>query len=195
MDDPKAKLWRAKGQRVKAVHVWRPRRSRFGVNWCSGTLARTLWLEGRGEKLYLIATIDDATSRLLARFVRHDSTEEEHAAAVALRGESSVGRLASIRTRPVSSEPRRSARDEVMPRGRSEVEMPPTQIGRALQELEIAWIPAHTAAGEGLRFTRTSSVRATTTCVTGNRLAYRTPAAGRDGFSPKCSYNRRVAMN
>jgi hypothetical protein len=28
------------------------------------------WLEGRGEKLYLIAMIDDATSRLFARFVR-----------------------------------------------------------------------------------------------------------------------------
>ena len=34
------------------------------------------WLEGRGERLYLIAMIDDATSRVLARFVRHDSTEE-----------------------------------------------------------------------------------------------------------------------
>ena len=34
------------------------------------------WLEGRGEELYLIAMIDDATSRLFARFVRHDSTEE-----------------------------------------------------------------------------------------------------------------------
>jgi hypothetical protein len=30
------------------------------------------WLEGRGEKLYLIAMIDDATSRLFARLVRHD---------------------------------------------------------------------------------------------------------------------------
>ena len=34
------------------------------------------WLEGRGEKLYLVSMIDDATSRLTARFVRHDSTEE-----------------------------------------------------------------------------------------------------------------------
>jgi len=34
------------------------------------------WLEGRGEKLYLIAMIDDATSRWFARFVRHDSTEQ-----------------------------------------------------------------------------------------------------------------------
>ena len=34
------------------------------------------WLEGRGEKLYLIGMIDDATSQLSARLVRHDSTEE-----------------------------------------------------------------------------------------------------------------------
>ena len=34
------------------------------------------WLEGRGPKLYLISMIDDATSRMLARFVEHDSTAE-----------------------------------------------------------------------------------------------------------------------
>ena len=34
------------------------------------------WLEGRGEKLYLIGMIDDASSELLARFVRHDSSAE-----------------------------------------------------------------------------------------------------------------------
>ena len=71
----RAKLWRGQKQKVNAVHVWRPRRSRFGelVQWDT---SEHDWLEGRGEKLYLIAMIDDATSRLLARFVRHDSTEE-----------------------------------------------------------------------------------------------------------------------
>jgi len=34
------------------------------------------WLEGRGETIYLISMIDDATSRLFARFVRHDTSEE-----------------------------------------------------------------------------------------------------------------------
>ena len=34
------------------------------------------WLEGRGQKLYLIGMIDDASSELLARFVRHDCSEE-----------------------------------------------------------------------------------------------------------------------
>ncbi len=34
------------------------------------------WLEGCGEKLYLIHMIDDATSELTAGFVWHDSTAE-----------------------------------------------------------------------------------------------------------------------
>ena len=34
------------------------------------------WLEGRGETIYLISMIDDATSRLFARFVRHDTSQE-----------------------------------------------------------------------------------------------------------------------
>lgn len=71
----RAKLWRGKKQKVQQVHTWRPRRSRLGelVQWDT---SEHDWLEGRGEKLYLIAMIDDATSRLLARFVRHDSTAE-----------------------------------------------------------------------------------------------------------------------
>lgn len=69
------KLWRGRKQTIYQVHLWRPRRSRFGglVQWDT---SEHDWLEGRGEKLYLIAMIDDATSRPFARFVRHDSTEE-----------------------------------------------------------------------------------------------------------------------
>ena len=71
----RAKLWRGRRARVKDIHTWRPRRSRFGelVQWDTSDHD---WLEGRGERLYLIAMIDDATSRLFARFVRSDSTEE-----------------------------------------------------------------------------------------------------------------------
>jgi hypothetical protein len=76
-------------RKVKQVHGWRPRRDRLGelVQWDTSEHG---WLEGRGERLYLIAMIDDATSRLFARFVRHDSSEENtlacvpHAAAVEL---------------------------------------------------------------------------------------------------------------
>jgi transposase len=46
----RAKLWRAKEGKVKQVHTWRPRRSRFGelVQWDTSDHD---WLEGRGEKL------------------------------------------------------------------------------------------------------------------------------------------------
>ena len=73
----RSKLWGAKKEKVQKIHQWRPRRSRFGelVQWDTSDHD---WLEGRGgeEPLYLIAMIDDATSRLHAKFVRHDSTEE-----------------------------------------------------------------------------------------------------------------------
>src|SRR5262249_23528022 len=49
--------------------------ARVMASWGSDTSEHD-WLEGRGEKLYLIGMIDDATSQLNAGFVRHDSTEE-----------------------------------------------------------------------------------------------------------------------
>src|SRR6202035_4881986 len=70
----RGKLWRANEQKVNAVHVWRPRRSRLGelVQWDT---SEHDWLEGRGEEEpYLIGMIDDATSRAMAHFVESDST-------------------------------------------------------------------------------------------------------------------------
>ena len=70
-----AQLWRVRRRPVERAHVWRARRARYGelVQWDT---SEHDWLEGRGEKLYLISMIDDATSHLTAGFVRHDSTEE-----------------------------------------------------------------------------------------------------------------------
>ncbi len=143
----RGKLWRGKKQKVKQVHTWRPRRSRYGelVQWDTSTHD---WLEGRGEKLYLIAMIDDATSRLFARFVRHDTTEEnmkllwsylEH-----------FGRPLAFYTDKAShfQTAQKRKRDEPGV-DKDPVEMPPTQIGRALRELGITWIPAHSAQAKG----------------------------------------------
>ena len=142
-----AKLWRASEQKLKAVHIWRPRRSRFGelVQWDT---SEHDWLEGRGEKLYLIAMIDDATSRLFARFVRHDSTEENMKL---LRSYlEKFGRPLAFYTDKASifqtAEKRRRDEPGV---DKDPVEMPPTQIGRALQELGIAWIAAHSPQAKG----------------------------------------------
>ena len=53
----------------------RKRRSCFGelVRWDT---CKHNWLERRGPKIYLIAMIDEATSRALVRFAEHDSTAE-----------------------------------------------------------------------------------------------------------------------
>jgi hypothetical protein len=142
-----AGLWRNRRQKVETIHEWRPRRSSRGemVQWDT---SEHDWLEGRGEKLYLIHMIDDATSELTARFVRHDSTEENmrllwsylerHGRPVAFYTDKASLFLTTekrLRDRPdVRVDP---------------VNLPPTQIGRALRELGITWIAAHSPQAKG----------------------------------------------
>jgi DNA-binding Lrp family transcriptional regulator len=143
-----AGLWRARKQRVEKVHEWRPRRSRFGelVQWDTSDHD---WLEGRGEeKVLLINMIDDATSRWFARFVLSDSTVEnmnmvegytkKHGRPLAFYTDKAALFQTSQKTRPGESA---AAGDRP--------ELPPTQIGRALQELGIVWIPAHSPQAKG----------------------------------------------
>jgi transposase len=143
----RGKLWRGKKAKVKQVHTWRPRRRRFGelVQWDTSDYD---WLEGRGEGLYLMAMIDDATSRLWARFVRHDSTEEN----MKLLGSyvEKFGRPLTFYTDKASlfRTAEKHKRDEPGVE-KDAVEMPPTQIGRALRELGITWIPAHSPQAKG----------------------------------------------
>src|SRR5258707_109047 len=143
----KAGLWRAGHVRVMEVHQWRPRRSRCGelVQWDTSTHD---WLEGRGETIYLISMIDDATSRLFARFVRHDTSEENMRLLWAYRERS--GRRLSFYTDKagmfqVSVKTKRQEKRE----GRDRSEMPPTQIERGLRELTVVWIPAHSPQAKG----------------------------------------------
>ena len=134
-----AGLWRARKQRLAEIHMWRARRERFGelVQWDTSTHD---WLEGRGERIYLIKMIDDATSRLFARFVRSDSAAQNMAVleAYLLRFrrplEFYTDKASIFVTTPKKNHPER---DEPLP---------PTQIGRALQELGIGWIAAHSPA-------------------------------------------------
>jgi transposase len=143
----RAKLWRGKRANVREVHTWRARRSRCGelVQWDT---SEHDWVEGRGEKLYLIAMIDDATSRLFARFVRHDSTEENMK--VLWGYLEKFGRPLAFYTDKASlfrnNEKRRRDEPGV---DQDPVEMAPTQIGRALRELGITWIPAHSPQAKG----------------------------------------------
>lgn len=143
-----AGLWRSRKATVEAVHQWRERRSSRGelVQWDTSDHD---WLEGRGERLYLIHMIDDATSQLLGRFVRSDSTEENmrllqtylerHGRPLSFY----TDKASMFHTTPkISRSQKELARDEREP-------LPPTQIGRALRELNIVWIAAHSPQAKG----------------------------------------------
>lgn len=143
----RGQLWRGKKEKVRQVHLWRPRRSRCGelVQWDT---SEHDWLEGRGEKLYLIAMIDDATSRLSARFVRHDSTEENMR--LLWSYVEKFGRPLGFYTDKASLFRNNGKRRRDEPGvDKDAVEMPPTQIGRALAELGITWTAAHSPQAKG----------------------------------------------
>jgi transposase len=141
-------LWRAQKQSIEKIHAWRPRRSRVGelVQWDTSEHA---WLEERGPQLYLISMIDDASSRLHARFVLHDSTAENmrllwsylerHGRPVRYY----TDKASLFQTTPkIARDCTEVPRDERQP-------LPPTQIGRALAELGIVWIAAHSPQAKG----------------------------------------------
>ncbi len=138
-----AGAWKRKRRRVEEVHVWRARRACPGelVQWDT---SEHDWLEGRGPRLCLVAMIDDANSRALARFVEHDTTEENlHLLWTYLER---WGRPVEFYTDKDSmftvNRPAPHAEDEAW-----EEEL--TQIGRALRELGVGWIPAHSPQAKG----------------------------------------------
>jgi hypothetical protein len=138
-----AGLWKVRRTRVERVHSWRARRARWGelLQWDT---SEHDWLEGRGkEAVYLIAMIDDASSRALAGFVRHDSTEEN---------------LRLLRSylenygRPLACYTDKASLFQTAPKAVHHRDAPaarPTQIGRALGELNIEWIAAHSPQAKG----------------------------------------------
>jgi len=140
-----AGLWKSQPRKLKEVHGWRPRRSCYGelVQWDTSDHD---WLEGRGDGVrYLVRMIDDATSRSWGRFVRHDGTRENMG--VLWEYVERFGRPAEVYTdrhamfavtpRAGESEEQRKQADRV------------TQIGRALRELGIHWIPAYSPQAKG----------------------------------------------
>jgi DNA-binding Lrp family transcriptional regulator len=137
-----AGLWRPRSRKVKAVHVWRERREAFGELVLVDTSEHE-WLEGRGPKLYLVALIDDATSRLWARFVDGDTTA---ANLQALRD------WLELYGRPVALYTDKNS-IFLTPRSAEQVEKygpaPPTDYAAALEDLRIEWIAAHSPQAKG----------------------------------------------
>jgi biotin operon repressor/transposase-like protein len=139
----KAQIWKPRRQKIKRVHVWRQRREQRGelVQWDT---SEHLWLEGRGEKLYLIAMIDDATSELTARFAPHDSSEENMRL---------LWRYIEQNGRPVEVYTDKAGLFQVNRPLHYNKHLPSapeeTQIKRALEELGIGRIAAHSPQAKG----------------------------------------------
>ncbi len=138
-----AAFWRPRSQRVKKIHVWRERRASFGELVMQDS-SPFRWLEDRGPACQLIALIDDATSKFWARFTEQDTTEEN------LR---TLGGWLERYGRPMAHytdknsifrTTRRAGRGEQLKGERAR-----SQFGRALKELGIEWIAAHSPQAKG----------------------------------------------
>jgi hypothetical protein len=138
-----AAFWRPRRQRVEKIHVWRERRASFGELLMQDS-SPFRWLEDRGPACQLIAVIDDATSRMHAHFVEHDTTEEN------LR---TLGEWVRRYGRPLAhytdkNSIFRSHRPATI-REQLQGARARSQFGRALQELGIAWIAAQSPQAKG----------------------------------------------
>lgn len=137
-----AGLWIPRKRRVRH-RQWRERKACFGELVQLDTSIHD-WLEGRGDSMVLISMIDDATSRLFAHFFPNDST----ATNMRLIWSYLVrfGRpLAIYADKAGHFKARREPTAEEALNGR-EAE---TQIQRALRELGIQYLAAHSPQAKG----------------------------------------------
>jgi hypothetical protein len=133
-----AGLWQRKRKRNK-------HRSRRERRKCLGELVQIdashhRWAEGRGEKMVLCAMIDDATSRILARFYDAETTENYL---------DLLGRYVRLCGRPVALYSDRAGifRTERSKR-ETEQDFHP-QVARALDELDVRLILANSPQAKG----------------------------------------------
>ena len=130
-------LWER--QRRRDTHRQRrPRRACFGELVQMDTSLHE-WTEGRGESMVLITMIDDATSRLLARFYPSDDVEAHF---------DLLGRWLKKHGRLLALYTDRHGIYEAHKKGQPDYEGV-TQFSRALGELDIALIKARSPQAKG----------------------------------------------
>src|SRR5207237_7871564 len=121
-----------------------PHRRRRPRRDCFGELVQIdasihAWVEGRGEEVVLITLIDDATSYVLARFYPSGTTEAHM---------DLVERWLRRHGRPLAFYSDRHSIFESQDKGQALPDAQ-TQFGRALRELGIELIRAHTPQAKG----------------------------------------------
>jgi transposase len=141
-----AKLASPQKRRPRQYRSRRPPRPRFG-RMALTDASRHDWLEGRGPELTLIGFQDDATGQILAAHFQ-------------LEAENTLGYLRSLHTMIAAHGiPLSLYRDRHSIFQRNDAswtlaeqlagKQGPTQLGRALEELGIAQIPAHSPQAKG----------------------------------------------
>lgn len=130
-------LWQRQRQRDQH-RSRRPRRSCFGELVQMDTSIHD-WTQGRGEDMVLMHMIDDATSRLLARFYDADTV---------LNHMDLLRRWLQTFGRPLALYTDRHSIFEVQDKGQALSEAQ-TQFGRALRELDIDLIRARSPQAKG----------------------------------------------
>jgi transposase len=137
-------LWKPKRALASKIHTWRARRECRGelLQWDTSVHA---WLEDRGPAtMYLVGMIDDATNTLYARFVEADTAEQNMR--VLWGYLERYGRPQAVYTDKAGMFQPALARGW---KTEDPGEKTETQIGRALRELGIEWIVAHSPQAKG----------------------------------------------
>jgi hypothetical protein len=132
-----AGLWQTRRRR-EAHRSRRPRRGCFGELVQMDASIHD-WLEGRGEEVVLLTLIDDATSRVMARFYPQATTETHL---------DLLGRWLNKHGRPQALYTDRHSIFEPQDKGKA-LPNAVTQFGRALGELDIQLIRARSPQAKG----------------------------------------------
>ena len=135
-------LWSSR--RRRPVHrKWRERKGRFGeMVQLDGS--HHDWFEGRRKKAVLMVLIDDATNRTYARFFEGETTEASFE--TFRRYVDRYGLPRSVYADKASIY--RTTRDATVDENLAD-KLPETQFGRAMQELDVTLILAHSPQAKG----------------------------------------------
>ncbi len=135
-------LWSSR--RRRPVHrKWRERKGHFGeMVQLDGSDHD--WFEGRREKAVLMVLVDDATNRTYARFFEEETTEASFETFRQYVGRYGLPRSVYADRASIY----RTTRDATVDENLAD-KLPETQFGRAMQELDVELILAHSPQAKG----------------------------------------------
>jgi hypothetical protein len=135
-------LWSSR--RRRPVHrTWRERKGHFGeMVQLDGS--HHDWFEGRREKAVLMVLIDDATNRTYAKFFEGETTEASFETFRRYVGRYGLPRSVYADRASIY----RTTRDATVDENLAD-KLPETQFGRAMQELDVELILAHSPQAKG----------------------------------------------